>query len=61
MQRGTNDVSAPHLHTQPVLQVLHGDDDHRMLDIIVEEHVLQVGVIVIVGGVIEHKFLARAQ
>jgi hypothetical protein len=40
-----NDRSTPHLHLQPILKILHGDDDHRVLTIIVEEHVLQVGVV----------------
>jgi hypothetical protein len=38
-----DDRSALHLHLQPVVQILHDDDDHRLLDILIDEDVLQVG------------------
>jgi hypothetical protein len=40
-----DDRSALHLHSQPVLKILHGGDDHRVLDVVIEEHVLHVRVV----------------
>jgi hypothetical protein len=40
-----DDRSTPHLHPQPILKILHRDDDHCVLDVIVEEHVLHIRVV----------------